>query len=505
MEKTGHDAETLQAGWDKMIGARALTPKQVQEQSKGFSDVLSYMYGANATQEESVELGEMISDLILQGNLALAKRMDLSQAHILQLRKINLQVKKGDISAEEGIKRRQQFFVAAARTMAGETERVFDKPSGKIAQMHIQIQNLLENMGKPFVAKAGTMAESFREMSVSLGPVTEVLAKIVDEQLANLAKWLADHKGALPGWLNTVTERLKGVYDVLMLINKVPVLFDLRKFLKESYMPLPGPTGTTVPTVPKAMDWRYGGGSNQEAMEKAAEAVNQSGAPTPFEKKIIQPPPAPAGAGVAEDLAAKVAKMEGFSPKAYWDYKQWSIGHGTRAASGSETITQEGAKTALAQELAAHQRNVDAASKAAGLQLTPGQRDALTSFDFNTGRASELISSGSISEIERRMALYNKAGGKTNEGLINRRAKELEMFRGGQSLRDTTSSLGRPTAGGGGTQNISMNSPVTVNGVAPGREQMVARQVRTAVRDPMRQLLDQIKAARNYESRLGYV
>ena len=53
MEQTGHDAETLQKGWGKLAATGALDPQQILAQRDAFSDVLSYINGANATAEES--------------------------------------------------------------------------------------------------------------------------------------------------------------------------------------------------------------------------------------------------------------------------------------------------------------------------------------------------------------------------------------------------------------------------------------------------------------------
>jgi GH24 family phage-related lysozyme (muramidase) len=82
-----------------------------------------------------------------------------------------------------------------------------------------------------------------------------------------------------------------------------------------------------------------------------------------------------------------------------------------------------------------HQQNVDRAAASVGLHLTPGQRDALTSFDFNTGDAEKLIttSGGNIAEIMLRLPTWNKVteGGRKvlSPGLVNRRRKEMEMFK----------------------------------------------------------------------------
>jgi hypothetical protein len=65
--------------------------------------------------------------------------------------------------------------------------------------------------------------------------------------------------------------------------------------------------------------------------------------------------------------------------------------------------------------------------------------------------------------------------------------------------------LQQRTSGATGGQNIAMNAPITVNGVAPGRESLMAKKTALALRDPTAQLLTEIKRARSQESRLGYV
>ena len=65
--------------------------------------------------------------------------------------------------------------------------------------------------------------------------------------------------------------------------------------------------------------------------------------------------------------------------------------------------------------------------------------------------------------------------------------------------------LQQRTSGATGGQNIAMNAPITVNGVAPGREALMAKKTALALRDPTAQLLTEIKRARTQEQRLGYV
>jgi len=136
---------------------------------------------------------------------------------------------------------------------------------------------------------------------------------------------------------------------------------------------------------------------------------------------------------VSPDLLNFVKDQEGYAPKAFSDYKQISIGYGTRAKSRDEEISKADAEKRLAEELAVHAKNVDLAAAKKGFSLTPGQRNALISFDFNTGEGDHLISTSSnVAEIARRLPTWNKVtenGRKVeSQGLVNRRSAEMELF-----------------------------------------------------------------------------
>lgn len=133
---------------------------------------------------------------------------------------------------------------------------------------------------------------------------------------------------------------------------------------------------------------------------------------------------------VSDALVAAVKGWESFSSSAYSDYKQYSVGYGTRARSPREVLTEPEAERRLRAELAMHAGRIDGAARRVGVKLSPGQRDALISFDFNTGSGSELIADtgGDTDEIRRRMRLYVKAGGETLAGLVTRRERESVLF-----------------------------------------------------------------------------
>ncbi|WAC18830.1 lysozyme [Luteolibacter sp. SL250] len=142
--------------------------------------------------------------------------------------------------------------------------------------------------------------------------------------------------------------------------------------------------------------------------------------------------------GTGAGLLEMVKRFEGggesggFHAKAYWDHKQWSIGYGTKSRQG-EVIGEAEAARRLSAELSTHRGRVVKYAAAAGLELEPHQVDALTSFDYNTGRIAQLLAGGrrSKEEVAGAMLLYQYAGGRPLKGLLRRRMAESEVFRRG--------------------------------------------------------------------------
>ncbi len=134
-------------------------------------------------------------------------------------------------------------------------------------------------------------------------------------------------------------------------------------------------------------------------------------------------------------LVSFVKEAEGFYEKAYWDNSQWSIGYGTRSYQG-EVITREAAAQRLNEELASHAKRIDAAQEKSGILLSEGQRNALISFDYNTGKGVSVIErfAGDPAAMKKKMMEYDQS-----QGHINRRLKEVAMF-------DSEGSFATPSA-----------------------------------------------------------
>ena len=141
---------------------------------------------------------------------------------------------------------------------------------------------------------------------------------------------------------------------------------------------------------------------------------------------------------ISSTLIDLVKDFEGFNPNAYGDFKQTSIGYGTRAKPGEKTINQQEAEARLIDELTSSRERVVNAIEKKGVSLSPEQVDSLTSFDYNTGRGVSLVErfGDKPEELISKMLEYTKAGGEDLPGLVKRRQTEAELFKLGFTPRE---------------------------------------------------------------------
>ncbi len=135
------------------------------------------------------------------------------------------------------------------------------------------------------------------------------------------------------------------------------------------------------------------------------------------------------------DLESFVANFEKFSATPYDDFKQTSIGYGSKSTSKNQTVTEEEAKKLLKRDLNNARKVVLKMKKDSGYTWNDNQVDALTSFTHNLGAGNlkKLTENGTRGdeEISDMLLEYKYAGGKVREGLIKRREAELKLFNEG--------------------------------------------------------------------------
>ncbi len=107
----------------------------------------------------------------------------------------------------------------------------------------------------------------------------------------------------------------------------------------------------------------------------------------------------------------------------------WTIGYGhTAGVKKGQAITQTQADNYLKNELTSFEKKVEKYDSV--YHWNQNQFDALVSFAFNVGSIDQLTANGSrnITTISQKMLQYNKAAGKTLDGLTKRRKAEQALF-----------------------------------------------------------------------------
>lgn len=131
-----------------------------------------------------------------------------------------------------------------------------------------------------------------------------------------------------------------------------------------------------------------------------------------------------------------VAPWEGLSLKPYRDIVGvWTQCYGdTKNVDRARSKTPDECTESLAQELLAHN---SAMKKYVKVGLTDYQEAAFTSLTYNIGEgawsrstALRRLNEGRYAEACAAMKLFNRAGGRVVQGLVNRREKEFEVCLG---------------------------------------------------------------------------
>lgn len=137
---------------------------------------------------------------------------------------------------------------------------------------------------------------------------------------------------------------------------------------------------------------------------------------------------------VSDELVQLVGEFEGFRDKAYkCPADVWTIGYGfTKGVKPGDTITKAEADVRLKRELNEFSAGI---CKYITVFLTQNQFDALVSFAYNIGLGAfkdstllRKLNARDYAGAAEQFPRWNKAGGKVLNGLVNRRARERELF-----------------------------------------------------------------------------
>lgn len=135
-----------------------------------------------------------------------------------------------------------------------------------------------------------------------------------------------------------------------------------------------------------------------------------------------------------------IKRFEGFRSRAYQDSAGvWTIGYGTTAGAGVRVHPGMAINRELAEKyLRRHLRQVErAVDRLVSAPLKQHEFDALVSFIYNVGDGAfskstlrQKLNAGDKAGAANEFLRWNKAGGKTLDGLKRRRKAERRMFLG---------------------------------------------------------------------------
>jgi len=171
-------------------------------------------------------------------------------------------------------------------------------------------------------------------------------------------------------------------------------------------------------------------GLSPQGLQLPKPAPAPSSAPASKPVSVPGPTPEVSDEVVDQGLVNFIKKQEGFQPKAYWDYKQYSIGYGTKATSATEVIDQAEGERRLRLEIA----KADSLVKNFAGGLPKGIHQALLDLTYNAGSGWEHASLGAAVKAQKwdtvkaDILQYNHAGGQVNAGLTARREAEVTWF-----------------------------------------------------------------------------
>ena len=138
---------------------------------------------------------------------------------------------------------------------------------------------------------------------------------------------------------------------------------------------------------------------------------------------------------ISQEGIALIKRFEGCELKSYrCSAGVPTIGYGsTKGVSMDMEITQERAEALLIEDISDFEEEVN---KCVKVPLTQNQFDALVAWTFNLGGTNlrnstmlKVLNEGEYEKVPSEMKRWNKAAGKTLDGLIRRREAESLLFK----------------------------------------------------------------------------
>jgi TP901 family phage tail tape measure protein len=331
-----------------------------------------------------------------------------------------------DITLEEKtqINNKQKLFEVSQKELSIEKQRqnLIEKGNLYIKTAQSRLTGRIEDISNESQlneARKNLEIKRFEKTGKTVDPrENERIIESINEKYFKLQQDLNDQKAEAEIKLE-ITRGLKIDDNITSLGANTTAIGSVQDALINNILPV-------LNTLPKNM---------AEQLKNAVLGLNNGGQAVPQTTQAGYSAGNINNSGLSQGLMDFVKKREGFEARAYSDYGQMSIGYGTKAKIGElGTISEEEASNRLAEELKSHVDRIENAAKEYGITLNQNQKDALTSFDYNTGKGVNLLSrfkgefESSFEVLGSKMLEYNKAGEEFSFGLAERRKKEVAIF-----------------------------------------------------------------------------
>lgn len=179
------------------LGTFQMTEDQIKTVSAGMLDLLVNQKGLNATQEDAVNVANMIGK-VMMGNVGALQRVGISLDDY----------QKGIIKTGTADERAAMIAEVLAQNVGGVNEAMRKTDAGKAAAIMNDYGDMQEEVGKRLNKARTSIMTAFAGMITPLGnalaPIMDQLVVKVDEALPAIQKFANNLAAALPGIIESV-------------------------------------------------------------------------------------------------------------------------------------------------------------------------------------------------------------------------------------------------------------------------------------------------------------
>ena len=523
MELVGvQSATALKAGFAGLVSA-GFGPESIAQMSKGFEGVVTQLKGVGATAPEIADVANAIKMMVKTGRPG-ALREFFTKEDLAKFTKLGSE------------SQRAAFAMAAIEKQAWRVDTAVASSAGQAFIAEQNWRRVQETLGRPFIETQREFVAMWGEIARALEPVSKEVADALAPAMKDLANWIKNDvtpsianlapifrevfAGIKEGW-ELVTAIFAGEIDWGKSFASIQAAFgkidwnQIGADVNKGVLDLLGSIGAALGSVDwggvaKAIGMGLGTaiGVAIQGYVKFGEVLRDVIKNTDWVAVLaaIGQGIEVVGRGLADIIvglfegAFEALASTDFAKSIFDEVKTWP-GRIGESLAGLKDVLLTVFKTAFDAVIAAVQgwagqigssimSSISGIGSGIKNLFGGGGKQAAVEAKQAGGMVSKpsmtMLAEHGIPEM-----VIPMQGGSRSRALLASAAEKIGM---GGALRE-----------GGGAMDVNVSIPITVNGVAPGHEAEMASKIERAMGDPIRELLAQLRKARDEERRLSYV